>query len=766
MDNTNLVGSNERPIPLQQRPDLEVAAISYLGVGYRVIKDPVGLRYHRLQIEQYRVLELLNGERSLKQIRDELRQDFPAMNMTFRNLQQHITDLYQKGLVHINRSGQGASIVKQRGKKRKEKLKTVLRSFLSIRLPGWDPELSLQRMYPWFKWMFHPLVIMVSSLFMVSSLVLLAVQFDHFRSSLPEFQQFFGWPNLMYLWLAFGLTKVVHEFGHGLTCKHFGGECHEMGMMLLIFSPCLYCDVTNSWMLRNKWHRIWIAAAGMYIEVLLSAVAICVWWNSTSRLLHHLTLNVFFVTGVTTVIWNINPLMRFDGYYILSDLLEIPNLRQKANEQLRQWFGRYCLGIELKPGTFMPETGRSWFVLFAVASWLYRWIILFSISLFLYTVLKPYDLQSIGVTALVAMLAGGIFSTIRKFYQMTAAPRTEPMSRRKIACTLTILGSVTFAGLTIPIPWHIEAPFVTQPEGVVHVHVTTPGQLMTTKQLKNPEDPSDEMPAVAQFVPAGTYRRRVKPGDFVQKGDVLAVVENIEKPDLLRERRVQKDIKRTQIRMYELLEDAPDRQYAEAEPARINEEIQVVEEQLAHRIIRAPISGTVLAPPRVPAPRLDDTTRTQLGTWYGTPLDDRHRHCFLQTGDHLLSIAPTDTMEAVIYIDQGDRNDVSDRDEVELRLEKDAKTVEPCNVSKTSPRCDAFAPESITTKSGGQLPTVAEADGRETLVSPTYLATATLGSDVHLMRTGMRGLARVVVDERTAGEWLWRSMRRTFHFFL
>ncbi|MEQ9068033.1 MAG: hypothetical protein RLO18_14970, partial [Gimesia chilikensis] len=156
------------------------------------------------------------------------------------------------------------------------------------------------------------------------------------------------------MWFVLGAAKVVHEFGHGLSCKHYNGECHGMGIMFLVFSPCLYCDVSDSWMLRNKWQRIIIGGAGMYIEVIMSAIAVWIWWFTKPGLLNHLALNLFFISTVTTVIFNANPLMRFDGYYMMSDLLEIPNLRQKADKHLRDTFAWYCLGIESQRDPFMP----------------------------------------------------------------------------------------------------------------------------------------------------------------------------------------------------------------------------------------------------------------------------------------------------------------------------------------------------------------------------------------------------------------------------
>ena len=480
---TEMVASNQRPIPLRKRADLVVAEIDYLGVGYQVIKDPVGLKYHRLQQEQYTILQLLDGERSLEQVRDMLKVTYPTLQVSLSDIQQLITDLYKKALLTSDRPGQGAAVVRERRKEKTQKLKQTLMSLLYLRLPGWDPERTLRWMYPLLTWMFWKPVVYIIVLFVISAWLMLGAQFDEFQSRLPEFQSFFGWPNLIYLWVTLGLAKIIHEFGHGLSCHHFGGECHEMGVMLLVFSPCLYCDVTDSWMMKNKWHRIIIGAAGMYIEVILSAIAIYVWWFTKPGMLHYLALNTFFVTTITTVIFNANPLMRFDGYYMMSDFLEIPNLRAKSDKMLREAFSWYCLGIESRPDPFMPETGKVWFVTYAIAAWCYRWVILVSISMFLYTVLKPYDLQSLGITLCVFSMAGIFLGMFRNIYQIIATPRMEPMSKPKIIISLTVFVAACWFVGTLPVPWHHQAPFLVEPVGVVHV--TSEEQAGT---LLQPED--------------------------------------------------------------------------------------------------------------------------------------------------------------------------------------------------------------------------------------------------------------------------------------
>ena len=155
----------------------------------------------------------------------------------------------------------------------------------------------------------------------------------------------------MSFWVCLAVVKIIHEFGHGLTAKHFGGEVHEMGILFLVLTPALYCDVTDSWLLPNKWKRIWISAAGIYVECFLASIATFVWWYSTPGLLNSLAMATMFICSVNTIMFNANPLLRYDGYYVMADWLEIPNLRIKST----QFFAYLIPGEGAGPGDPRPE---------------------------------------------------------------------------------------------------------------------------------------------------------------------------------------------------------------------------------------------------------------------------------------------------------------------------------------------------------------------------------------------------------------------------
>ena len=208
-------------------------------------------------------------------------------------------------------------------------------------------------------------------------------QWKTFYDKLPDFQSFFNWWTIMSFWVCLAGVKIIHEFGHGLTAKHFGGEVHEMGILFLVLTPALYCDVTDSWLLPNKWKRIWISAAGIYVECFLASIATFVWWYSTPGLLNSLAMATMFICSVNTIMFNANPLLRYDGYYVMADWLEIPNLRIKSTQFFAYLIQEKVLGLEIPVQSYMPRSRRILFVTYSVASYIYRWFVTFAILWFL-----------------------------------------------------------------------------------------------------------------------------------------------------------------------------------------------------------------------------------------------------------------------------------------------------------------------------------------------------------------------------------------------
>ena len=195
--------------------------------------------------------------------------------------------------------------------------------------------------------------------------------------------------------------------------------------------------------------------------------------------------------------------------------------------------------------------------------------------------------------------------------------------------------------------------------------------------------------------------------------------------------------------------------------------------QLRSRVIYAPSSGTIVASNRIPEPTRDEINKTKLNRWHGTPLDPRNSGCFVDAGEELMSIAPTDELHAVMYIDQSDREDFVDDMEVELKLDELPNISYVAPMTLMSRRGEKVAPESLTTKYGGTLGTRPDDKGQETLTSTAFRATVEMHfihenskDDAALIKPGMRGKARILIDDRTAWQWLVRYLFETFRFRL
>ena len=733
------LASSKRPIPLVARPDLVFQGVGFQGNAHWVVKIPASLRYFRLRPEQYFLLRSLDGQSTLETLQERLRAEFPSMVLQLTDIQRLAIDLYEKGLAYSNRPGQGASLVANTRRQRWQKLKSTLSSLLCIQVPGWNPHRALDWLSPFSRWMFHPAAVCAAVAAMLVAWVLLLVQFEEFQGRLPAFHEFFAWPNVMYLWITLAAAKLLHELGHALSCRHFGGECHSIGIMFLVFSPTLYCDVSDSWMLRSKWQRIAIGGAGMYVESVLSALAIFVWWNTQPGLLNHVCFNVFLVTTITTVIFNANPLMRFDGYYMLADFLEIPNLREKADKLLRDAFAGLCLGIDSQPDPFMPETRRPWFVAYALAAWLYRWLVVFGIVVFLYTFLKPYGLQSIGATLAAVSLGAMVVSPLVHFYKIVAAPRAEPLSRGRTIATLASLTLIAAVLLAVPIPIHYEAPFLIEPYGARDVYTTVSGTVVEVA---------------------------VNFGQPVARGQVLAKLSNHEMHEKHAALETALRVQGAQVATQHAMENWSAYELAVQNLSMQQQELSDFRHQMSRLTITSPCEGILVAPARRPK-RTPGTRETDLGVWYGTPFEEKNRDAFLAESTLLASIASDSDFQAVLLVDQADRRDLYLGQPVELKLEHLPDRTFTGVVEEISKRELDFAPRPLSNKYGGGLPTVTDAHGRETLSDGVaYQAKVRLHEETPLLVAGLSGRARFLVNSRTAADWIWQYCRRTFHFRL
>jgi len=489
-------------IKLKMRGDLSAVRQLYQGVEYWVVKEPLGQKFYQFPPNVYYILQQLDGQTSVEQVLDRYHKQFAPKRLDRDQLQQLLQRFHKDGLVVSEVSGQGTELLR-RGRKAKwmERLSS-LSNILAIRFRGFDPEAVLNFLNRWVGWIFSPafaLGIAVLGLVAAGSVI---VNWTDFQARLPGFEQFFD-PRKWWLFaLVLAGTKICHEFGHGLACRRFGGECHEIGVMLLVFTPCLYCNVSDSWRMPNKWHRAIIGAAGMYVELILATLATFVWWFAEPGVVRDVCLQVMLIASVSTVLLNGNPLLRFDGYYIVSDLLEIPNLHQRSAKALSSLLGRYWLGLPPSPDPLLPQN-RMWaFAAFTVLAFVYRIFIMVSIFLFLHSWLKPYGLEAIGQAIALFSLLGLVgFPLYRLIRFLTVPGRMMQIKKGQFAIATAIIATVVGSILFIPWPHYLRCRVLMIPNRLETIYAREGG---TIRELM------------------------IRPGSEVAAGQVLAQLENLD----------------------------------------------------------------------------------------------------------------------------------------------------------------------------------------------------------------------------------------------
>jgi putative peptide zinc metalloprotease protein len=254
--------------------------------------------------------------------------------------------------------------------------------------------------------------------------------------------------NLVVMWLVFPVLKAFHEFGHGFAVKLKGGEVHDMGIMFLVLTPVPYVDASASSAFREKRERVLVGAAGMAVEVFIGALALFFWTSAEPGPMSSLAYNVIFIAGVSSILFNGNALLRYDAYYILSDLLEIPNLGPRGLRYAGYLFQRYLFGVrEVEPPESTPGE-RVWFVLYTVASWAYRIFIYVAIVLFIAS-----QFFFIGVLfAIWAAFSMMVLPAAKGIKFLSSSPRLSRKRTRSVLATGVLLAVIAVVIFLVPFP--------------------------------------------------------------------------------------------------------------------------------------------------------------------------------------------------------------------------------------------------------------------------------------------------------------------------
>jgi putative peptide zinc metalloprotease protein len=719
------MGQSAEHLRPRLRPDLVVQPQFYEGMTHYVVKDPIGLKYFRFKIEEYFLLQQFDGKNNLQDVKRLFERKFRPQTITIEDLMRFASQLHEAALVQVDSPDQAKALITRRRKNQWRRIGQFFANILYIKIPIIDPEKLLNGMYPYFRWIYTRWFVTFSLLVMAAALISIVANFGTFMAHLPSFQSFFNWQTIIYFWVSLAVVKVIHEFGHGLTAKHFGGEVHEMGMLFLVLTPALYCDVTDSWLLPSKWKRIWISAAGIYVECFLAALATFVWWKTEPGVLHSLMLATMFICSVNTILFNANPLLRYDGYYVLADWLEIPNLRIKSSQFFQHLIQEKVLGLEVPPQHYLPRSRRTLFVTYAVASYLYRWVVTFSILFFLYHFLKPYKLGSISALLAIASLIPLIVMPFYQMFKFVGQPgRMRKVKKARAAAFLAAFVTIAALILLIPTPLQVSGTLVLAPDQPEPVYAEVPGRVV---------------------------KYYVRDGDLVHKGEPIAELSNLDKQ---RER----DQLQTQISLLRAKHDflfnslnPGERDLAmvfKEHADKLEPALDSYIEQIGKLTLVAPCDGMVIGMPH------PETLGHAIKPGDGKPL------CEIADPKHL---------RALMILDQGDVDLVKENKHPRAWVKVyglGSRTIESQVRLIARRNLDELPPE-LSNMAGGEV--AAKPDpktGHVNPISAVFEVSIPIDNADLTLQPGLRGKARIDAGYASFGWWLWRLLAKTFHFTL
>lgn len=429
----------------------------YRGEIWYVVEDRVAGKYHRFNPGSYRVIGLLDGQRTLQQVWDRLSAAMDEHTPSQDELVQLFGQLYAADLIQCDVTPDVAELFERGGKQRRSRLLQRFANPVSLRFPLVDPDAWLGRVIaaagPLKGWAGVALWLAV----VLPAVVLAPSHWRELTGNINE--RLLAVDNLMLLAVLFPLLKAAHEIGHGLAAKRFGGEVHEMGVMLLVFFPVPYVDASSSAAFESRWPRMLVGAAGMLTELFIAALAFYLWLALEPGFVRSLAFNVIVLASMTTLMFNANPLLRYDGYYIFADAIESPNLGQRATDYWAWLLRHHLFGQhQAEPPPSTPGE-RRWFLIYAPLALAYRLFVMFSIAIFIAS-------RYFFVGALIA--AWGIAASMlipwgRGLRKLAGDPALEPQAhrvRRVLWATGAVLALLLFV---IPMPHHTVATGVVWP---------------------------------------------------------------------------------------------------------------------------------------------------------------------------------------------------------------------------------------------------------------------------------------------------------------
>lgn len=434
-----------------------------------ILQDRTSGRYHVCSPPAYYMMSLMDGSRSVEELWDAACAAFPDDRLDKGDVLRLLSLLYNSDVLHGDVPPDVAEQT-DRGARQSQR-KTLMRFLnpLAIRFPLLDPDAFLTATLPWLRFIFTPWAAMLYLAVVGYALVQAGVHWDAITGDITD--RVLSAENLLIMFLVYPLIKIFHELGHGYAVKRWGGEVHEIGLMFLVFIPVPYVDASAATAYPVKWQRALVAGSGILVEMLVASIALFVWLAAEDGFLKVCAYNAMLIGGVSTVLFNGNPLLRFDGYFVLQDVVEIPNLGTRATRYLAYITKRYLLRVGDAESPANTRWEARWMLFYGIASFIYRIFIMTAIVLF---VASQYFVIGVllAVWAVVLMLGLPLF---RQLYFLFRSPALRGRRPRAIGTVVGTIGAVVAFLMLVPLPYSTVAQGVVWVPGESAVYARAEG---------------------------------------------------------------------------------------------------------------------------------------------------------------------------------------------------------------------------------------------------------------------------------------------------
>ncbi len=689
------------------RAHVEIHRQRFRGQTWFVVQDHQSGRFHRLSPAGHLIASLMDGERTVAEVWDlageRLGEEQPSQTETIQLLSQ----LYRADLLLGDIPPDIEELARRGRKQQRRKLWQQLATPTSVRIPLWDPDRFLDATLPWLGWVFGPVGAVLWLALVATGGSLALLHWSELTVNVAD--RVLAASNFVSMVVTYCAIKALHEFGHGYALKRWGGEVHEMGIIFLVFFPVPYVDASTSSSFRSRWQRATVGAAGILVELAIAAGAMVAWTLLEPGAARAIAYNAMAIAGVSTLLVNGNPLLRFDGYYVLSDWLEIPNLGTRSNRYFAYLVQSRLLGI---PDVTSPATAPGearWFFCYGLAAYLYRFVLVFTIAFFVAGTV-PLVGMALGLWIVVSGLLMPIYKAVR-FLLVSPA-----IQRRRGRVLLVVGGSLATLATLL---WLLPVPHTTVVEGVLFV-----------------PDHASVRAGTAGFV----VRVLATPNALVKKGDALVRIEDPQhdtKVEVLETERAEFSLRLLSVP----LEDRVQRQVLREQLERVEGKLAAMREQARRQTIRAQNPGRFVLPAASDLPGRFVPRGTQLGY----VLDD---------------LPPL----VRVLVDQDDIDPVRESVEfVDVRFFEHPEMVVSARIERETPAAVENTPsQALATLAGGDIALDPTDPESARLLERMFQIELTLAQSPPTSTVGGRVLVRFDHGRRALGPRVARRLRQIF----